>query len=89
MGFVGLGIMGASMASNLLEAGHELVVHNRTRNKAEQLVARGVRRRSPREVAENSDIIIAMLPGPPEVEEVVAGEAGLLERTVRDLSSST
>ena len=89
MGFVGLGIMGASMASNLLEAGHELVVHNRTRKKAEQLVARGVRRRSPREVAENSDIIIAMLPGPPEVEEVVAGEAGLLERTVRDLSSST
>jgi 3-hydroxyisobutyrate dehydrogenase-like beta-hydroxyacid dehydrogenase len=45
VGFVGLGIMGVSMASSLLEAGHELVVHNRTRNKAEQLVARGVRRR--------------------------------------------
>jgi 3-hydroxyisobutyrate dehydrogenase-like beta-hydroxyacid dehydrogenase len=41
---VGLGIMGAAMAGNLLEAGHELVVHNRTRNKAERL-ARRVRRR--------------------------------------------
>jgi 2-hydroxy-3-oxopropionate reductase len=95
VGFVGLGIMGASIASNLLEAGHELVVHNRTRNKAEQLVARGASvADSPREVAENSDIIITMLPGPPEVEEVVAGEAGLLEGTVRgslivDMSTSS
>jgi 2-hydroxy-3-oxopropionate reductase len=95
VGFVGLGIMGASMAGNLLEAGHELVVHNRTRNKAEQLVARGASvADSPREVAENSAIIITMLPGPPEVEEVVAGEGGLLEGTVRrslivDMSTSS
>ena len=95
VGFVGLGIMGASMASNLLEAGHEHVVHNRTRNKAEQLVARGASvADSPREVVENSDIIITMLPGPPEVEEVVAGEAGLQEGTVRgslivDMSTSS
>src|ERR687890_498179 len=80
VGFVGLGIMGAAMAGNLLEAEHELVVHNRTRTKAEQLISYGaVVADSPREVAEVSDIVITMLPGPPEVEEVVAGEGGLLE----------
>jgi 2-hydroxy-3-oxopropionate reductase len=80
VGFVGLGIMGAFMAGNLLEAGHELVVHNRTRAKAERLAQRGARvADSPREVAEGSGIVITMLPGPPEVEEVVAGEDGLLE----------
>ena len=95
VGFVGLRIMDASMASNLLKAGHEHVVHNRTRIKAEQLVARGASvADSPTEVAENSDIIITMLPGPPEVEEVVTGEAGLLEGTARgslivDMSTSS
>jgi 2-hydroxy-3-oxopropionate reductase len=80
VGFVGLGIMGAAMAGNLLEAEHELVVHNRTRTKAEQLISYGARvADSPRELAEVSDIIITMLPGPPEVDEVVAGEGGLLE----------
>jgi len=80
VGFVGLGIMGAAMAGILLEAEHELVVHNRTRTKAEQLISYGARvADSPRELAEVSDIIITMLPGPPEVEEVVAGEGGLLE----------
>ena len=80
MGFVGLGIMGAAMAGNLLEAEQELVVHNRTRTKAEQLISYGALvADSPREVAEISDIIITMLPGPPEVEEVVAGEEGVLE----------
>jgi 2-hydroxy-3-oxopropionate reductase len=80
VGFVGLGIMGTYMAGNLLEAGHELVVHNRTRTKAEQLGSYGARvADSPREVAETSDVVITMLPGPPEVEEVVTGEGGLLE----------
>ena len=75
-----MGIMGAAMAGNLLEAEHELVVHNRTRTKAEQLLSYGARvADSPRELAEVSDIIITMLPGPPEVEEVVSGEGGLLE----------
>jgi 2-hydroxy-3-oxopropionate reductase len=80
VGFVGLGIMGAAMAGNLLEAEHELVVHNRTRTKAEQLISYGALvADSPREVAQVSDIIITMLPGPPEVDEVIAGEGGLLE----------
>jgi 2-hydroxy-3-oxopropionate reductase len=80
VGFVGLGIMGAAMAGNLLEAKQELVVHNRTRTKAEQLISYGALvADSPREVAQVSDIIITMLPGPPEVDEVIAGEGGLLE----------
>ena len=95
VGFVGLGIMGAAMAGNLLEAEQELVVHNRTRTKAEQLISYGALvADSPREVAEISDIIITMLPGPPEVEEVVAGEEGLLERAregslIVDMSTSS
>ncbi len=84
VGFVGLGIMGASMARNLIEDGHELVIHNRTRAKAEKLAKLGAEvATSPREVAGRSDVIITMLPGPPEVEEVLAGENGLLEG-VRD-----
>jgi 2-hydroxy-3-oxopropionate reductase len=84
VGFVGLGIMGTSMARNLIEDGHELVIHNRTRAKAEKLAKLGAEvATSPRVVAGRSDVIITMLPGPPEVEEVLAGENGLLEG-VRD-----
>jgi 2-hydroxy-3-oxopropionate reductase len=81
VGFVGLGIMGCPMARNLMEAGHELVLYNRTRQKAEELAKEsgaGVAD-SLKEVAESSDVVITMLPGPPEVEEVVAGEEGVLE----------
>jgi len=81
VGFVGLGLMGAPMARNLMEAGHELVLYNRTSDKAEELAKAGEARvaDSPREVARESAITITMLPGPPEVEEVIAGERGLLE----------
>ena len=74
VGFVGLGIMGAAMAGNLLEAGHEVVVHNRTRTRAERLAQNGPRvADSLREVAEGSGIIFTMLPGPPQVDEVDPG----------------
>ena len=79
VGFVGLGLMGRPMARNLLQAGYELVVHNRSRGKAEELAAEGAEAAgSPREVAESCDVVFTMLPGPPEVREVVAGEGGLL-----------
>ncbi|CAN5664219.1 MAG: 2-hydroxy-3-oxopropionate reductase [Actinomycetota bacterium] len=82
VGFIGLGIMGGPMAKNLIEAGYELTVQNRSYEKAEEL-AKGnpsaAAAKSPREVAENSDIIIMMLPDSPDVEEVVAGEDGVLE----------
>jgi 2-hydroxy-3-oxopropionate reductase len=80
VGFVGLGIMGRPMARNLMEAGYELVLYNRTRSKAEELAGGGAEvATSPEQVARKSRVIFTMLPGPPEVEEIVAGEGGLLE----------
>ncbi len=69
------------MARNLMEAGYELVLYNRTRSKAEELAREGGAEvaGSPEEVARKSEITFTMLPDPPEVEEVVAGEDGLLE----------
>ena len=78
VGFVGLGLMGRPMARNLVQAGYDLVVYNRSRGKVEELVAEGAdAAESSREAAENSNIVFTMLPGPPEVREVVAGENGL------------
>src|SRR5829696_3058732 len=80
VGFVGLGIMGKPMARNLVDAGHELTVHNRSPEKANELGKAGATvAKSPKEVAENADIIITMLPDSPQVSEVVAGEEGVLE----------
>jgi 2-hydroxy-3-oxopropionate reductase len=80
VGFVGLGLMGRPMARNLMQAGYDLVVYNRSRDKVQELVAEGAEAaESPREAAENSDIVFTMLPGPPEVRKVVAGENGLLQ----------
>jgi 2-hydroxy-3-oxopropionate reductase len=78
VGFIGLGIMGKPMAENLIEGGYDLVAYNRTREKAEELDGAKVAE-TPKEVAERSDIIITMLPDSPQVEEVLAGEDGVLE----------
>jgi 2-hydroxy-3-oxopropionate reductase len=69
------------MAKNLMEAGYELVLQNRSPEKAEGLAEEGnaTAARSPREVAEACDIVITMLPDSPDVEAVVAGEGGVLE----------
>jgi 2-hydroxy-3-oxopropionate reductase len=80
VGFIGLGIMGMPMARNLMEAGYELTVHNRSPEKAEELGKEGATvAATPREVAEKSDVVITMLPDSPQVREVVAGENGVLE----------
>ena len=80
VGFIGLGIMGRPMAKNLMEAGYDLVVHNRSPEKAEELANEGATAAgSPREVAEGCDVVITMLPDSPEVEEVLAGEGGVFE----------
>ena len=80
VGFIGLGIMGKPMAKNLMEAGYELVVHNRSPEKAEELAGEGATAAgSPREVAEGCDVVITMLPDSPQVEEVLAGEGGVFE----------
>jgi 2-hydroxy-3-oxopropionate reductase len=81
VGFIGLGIMGMPMARNLMDSGYELTVHNRSPEKAEELGKEGgaAVAATPREVAENSDVVITMLPDSPQVREVVAGEDGVLE----------
>jgi 2-hydroxy-3-oxopropionate reductase len=78
VGFIGLGIMGKPMAENLIEAGYDLVAYNRTREKAEELGGASVAE-TPKEVAEQTDVIITMLPDSPQVEEVLSGEDGVLE----------
>lgn len=80
IGYIGLGIMGAAMARNLMKAGHELVVHNRSRAIVDQLVSEGATpAHSPREVAEQVEFICANLPDSPDVEKVVLGENGIIE----------
>jgi 2-hydroxy-3-oxopropionate reductase len=85
VGFVGLGIMGRPMARNLLAAGHELVVHNRSRSKAEGLAEEGAGvADNPKEVAESCETVITMLSDSPQVEEVLAGENGVFEGVRED-----
>ena len=80
VGFIGLGIMGRPMAKNLMEAGYDLVVHNRSPEKAEELANEGATAAgSPREVAEGCGVVITMLPDSPQVEEVLSGEDGVFE----------
>jgi 2-hydroxy-3-oxopropionate reductase len=80
VGFIGLGIMGKPMAKNLMDAGYELSVHNRSREPVDELAEDGAAAASsPKEVAESSDVIVTMLPDSPQVEEVVSGEDGVLE----------
>lgn len=80
VGFIGLGIMGGPMARNLVEAGYEVVVYNRSRGAVEELERDGAIGASrPKEVAEKSDVVITMLPDSPDVETVVYGESGVLE----------
>lgn len=79
VGFIGLGVMGARMASNLQAAGHALVVHDvRKPAAAPHLAAGAVWADTPRAVAEAAEVVFTSLPGPPEVEQVVAGPDGLL-----------
>jgi 3-hydroxyisobutyrate dehydrogenase-like beta-hydroxyacid dehydrogenase len=79
VGFIGLGIMGASMASNLQAAGHALFVHDvRKPAAASHLAAGAVWKDTPRAVAEAAEVVFTSLPGPPEVEQVATGPDGLL-----------
>ncbi len=79
VGFVGLGIMGDPMCRNLMAAGHELTVYNRSREKMEPLVAAGAKgAASVAELVERSEIAITMLSGPAAVREVAGGQNGIL-----------
>jgi 3-hydroxyisobutyrate dehydrogenase len=79
IGFVGLGIMGQSMAGHLLAAGHPLRVYNRSADKAKALVEQGaVWCATPGAVAAGSDVVITMVGYPRDVEQVWLGEHGIL-----------
>jgi 3-hydroxyisobutyrate dehydrogenase-like beta-hydroxyacid dehydrogenase len=76
LGFIGTGTMGNPMAQCLLQAGHQLTVHDRRREAAGNLCASGARwADTPRAVAEASEVVFTSLPGPPEVEQVVLDPA--------------
>ena len=79
IGFIGLGTMGRHMASNLIKAGHQLVVNDVRRESAAPHCQAGADwANTPREVAEATDVVFTSLPGPAEVEAVALGENGLL-----------
>ncbi len=79
IGFIGLGTMGVGMSLNLLKAGHEVSVHNRTREKEESVAKEGARRaQSPREAAEGAEVIVTMVSDTPDVEQVVLGDEGII-----------
>ena len=75
IGFIGLGIMGKPMSKNLLKAGYKLVVLDLNQSAVDELVSLGAEKAAtPREVANNCEFIITMLPNSPHVKEVVLGE---------------
>lgn len=79
IGFIGLGNMGCHMAGHLLAAGHSLYVYNRSRDKAEALLARGAHWcATPGEVAANVEVVITMVGYPHDVEQVYLGDGGIL-----------
>jgi 2-hydroxy-3-oxopropionate reductase len=80
IGYIGLGLMGKPMARNLMKAGYQLVVHNRSRASVKELVAEGAEEAfSPAEVAEKVDVIFTNLPDSPDVELVALGKDGIIE----------
>ena len=80
IGMIGLGIMGRPMAKNLLKAGYQLVVHDRSQEPVQDLVSAGAKAAgSPKEVAGQLDVLITMLPNSPDVELVALGRDGIVE----------
>lgn len=83
VGFIGIGIMGHPMALNLINAGYELVVYNRTQEKCKALEEAGaVVADSPRDAAEQTEVIITIVADTPDVETVLFGKGGVSEADV-------
>ena len=78
--WIGIGVMGESMAGHLLDAGHELFVYNRTVSKTDGLVKRGATLlKEVKDAPLNADVIFSMVGYPKDVEEVYLGENGLIK----------
>jgi 3-hydroxyisobutyrate dehydrogenase len=94
VGWIGAGVMGASMCGHLVDAGYETVVYSRTRERARPLLERGATwADTPAEVAAGSDLTFTMVGYPRDVREVVLGERGVLSAAepgsvVVDMSTS-
>ena len=92
LGFVGLGIMGGPMAGHLVNAGHQVFITTRSKVPADLANSKATQCKSPREVAENADIIFTMVPDTPDVEKVLFGDNGIASglskgKVVVDMSS--
>ena len=80
VGFIGLGIMGKPMSKNLLKAGYSLVVADRNPESIAEVIAAGAETAATaKDIAEQCDVIITMLPNSPHVKEVALGEGGIIE----------
>tara|TARA_B100000676_G_scaffold135488_1_gene134381 strand:- start:316 stop:726 length:411 start_codon:yes stop_codon:yes gene_type:complete len=80
IGFIGLGIMGAPMAKNLLDAGYEVSAYDIIEKNLDTVIEKGAfKASSPKEVSEKSDIIITMVQNSPQSEKAILGENGALE----------
>ncbi len=80
IGFIGVGRMGRAMSKNLLNAGYELIIYDIDKQAVRHLVSLGARAaKSPREMAEESEVILACLPSPRALEEVILGDEGVLK----------
>ncbi len=80
VGYIGLGIMGKSIARNILQAGFSVIVHNRSRAAVMELVKEGATEAfSPAEVASQVDVVFTNLPDSPDVERVALGDEGIIE----------
>ena len=92
IGFIGLGRMGSGMAANLLKAGHEVVVYNRSPGKAQALVEQGASEAASVAEACAGDVVFTMLANDKAVEAVVLGDSGIvanLKKSAIHISSST
>ena len=77
IGLIGLGIMGKPMAKNLLKAGYDLTVNDRSQASVEDVVAAGARYATQQEIGERCDVVLTMLPNSPQVKEVMLAEDGV------------
>lgn len=79
IGFIGLGIMGKQMATNLIRNGYKLIIFNRSKKSIEELSSLGaIAAQSPKEVAMSSDILIDVVTDGPDVEEILLGKNGVI-----------
>lgn len=95
IGFIGTGVMGSSMVKHLLQAGYLVTVYNRTKSKAEEVIALGAQwADTPQQVASQSDVVLSIVGYPKDVEEIYFGQDGIFQAArpgmvVIDLTTST